>query len=111
MKGGIYVAPRKRLNPSIPRTVVVDVLGSRGNSAPLATPFYIKMTTVSEKRSQDYDVTWMLIFYIVCEAWKVLLLKTQNCCDLVPVVPLSSEDEGQTSRSMAAKQQHLSICS
>jgi hypothetical protein len=26
-------------------------------------------------------------------------------------VPLSSEDEGQTSRSMAAKQQHLSICS
>jgi hypothetical protein len=26
-------------------------------------------------------------------------------------LPLSSEDEGQTSRSMAAKQQHLSICS
>jgi hypothetical protein len=26
-------------------------------------------------------------------------------------VPLSSEGEGQTSRSMAAKQQHLSICS
>jgi hypothetical protein len=30
---------------------------------------------------------------------------------LLEGVPLSSEDEGQTSRSMAAKQQHLSIFS
>jgi hypothetical protein len=39
------------------------------------------------------------------------LVRRQRAQLLLEGVPLSDEDEGQTSRSMAAKQQHLSICS
>jgi hypothetical protein len=49
------------------------------------------------------------MFLVQCFRIGNVVLKSVT--GLLEGVPLSSEDEGQTSRSMAAKQQHLSICS